>query len=148
MAQVKKIDEKSCGVVLFRGRSGNGISPDRKYLILHYPGGHFDLPKGHVEETDKDEHATASRELKEETGISEIKFIDGFREPIHYKYRKNGKPSFKQVIFFLAETKTEQVKISFEHKNFFWLTYREAVNKLTFDNAKNLLIKAEKLLSK
>ena len=47
-------------------------------LLLQYPQGHWDLPKGHVEDDDVDKHATAARELAEETGISEIEFVTGF----------------------------------------------------------------------
>lgn len=131
-------DEKSCGLVLFREENG-----ERLYLLLHYPAGHWDLPKGHVEENE-DEHETASRELEEETGITEIEFIDGFREKIFYKYVKQKKfLSTKLVVFFLAKTNQKNIKISFEHQNFSWLPFDEAYNKMTFDNAKNLLEKAE-----
>jgi len=155
------VDEKSCGIVLFReeprkwqsaGASAHADNTEtpadhkRKYLVLHYPGGHFDFPKGHVENYDKDEYATAARELEEETGITDIEFIPKFRELVHYTYKKAGKPSRKQVVFFLAKTKTIVVTISFEHKNFFWLTFKEAMKKLTFKNAKQLLEKAEKIL--
>ena len=165
IARVARVDEKSCGVVLFReqprqgqsastgasanqtGSSGNASAGKNcKYLVLHYPGGHFDFPKGHVEDRDKDEYATAARELEEETGITDIEFIPKFRELVHYTYKKAGKPSRKQVVFFLAKTKTIVVTISFEHKNFFWLTFKEAMKKLTFKNAKQLLEKAEKIL--
>lgn len=134
-------DEKSCGVVLFRIENG-----ERLYLILHYPGGHFDLPKGHVEDDDKDEHATARRELEEETGISEIEFIEGYREQIDYDFKHKKNRITKEVIFFLAKTETKKVKISFEHTDFHWLPYDGAFNRVTFDNAKNLLKKAEQFL--
>ncbi len=134
-------DEKSCGIVLFR--EGNN---QRLYLVLKYPSGHFDFPKGHVETIDKSMHETALRELEEETGISEVEFIDGYEEPISYIYKKKGKPSNKQVVFFLAKTKTKSVKISHEHLGYFWLPYDAAFNKVTFDNAKGLLRKAENLL--
>jgi len=133
-------DEKSCGIVLFRIENG-----ERLYLILHYPGGHFDLPKGHVEDGE-DEHQTASRELEEETGISHVEFIDGYREQISYKFKNKGKPSHKEVIFFLGRTDEENVKISHEHTGYHWLPYGGAFNKVTFDNAKNLLKEAEKIL--
>ncbi|GIR00514.1 MAG: hypothetical protein CM15mP9_2170 [Methanobacteriota archaeon] len=48
-------------------------------LLLQYPQGHWDFPKGHVEEGDADKRATAARELKEETGISDAVFIDDFQ---------------------------------------------------------------------
>lgn len=136
-------DEKSCGIVVFREDKRQ-----RLYLILKYPSGHFDFPKGHVEKKDKSMYETALRELREETGISDVEFIDGFEEGISYIYRKKSKPSNKQVVFFLAKTKTKFVKISHEHLGYFWLPYDAAFNKVTFDNAKNLLKKAEGMLSR
>lgn len=67
-----KFDEHSCGIVVFRNE--NGI---RCYLLLHYPSGHWDFPKGHVEEREK-RHETALRELEEETGISNLQFVENF----------------------------------------------------------------------
>lgn len=133
-------DEKSCGIILFRKHEG-----EKLFLILHYPGGHFDFPKGHVE-ANEEEMETAARELEEETGISDIEFIPGYREEMSYKYFRQGRPSNKQVVYFLAETKTEKITISHEHQGSVWLPYEEAFAKLTFDNARNLLIKARDFL--
>lgn len=135
-----KFDEKSCGILLFRVKDGTIL-----YLLLHYPSGHWDLPKGHVEK-DESEHETAARELLEETGIGDISFIKSFREEISYEYKRTKKLSNKQVVFFLAKTRLEDIKLSHEHKGFKWLPYGPAFNKLTFDNAKNLLKKAKKFL--
>lgn len=141
-----RFDEKSCGVVLFRmeGRPPHQV---RKYLLLHYPGGHLDFPKGHVEKGES-ERQTLRRELEEETGIKDLKLYPNFHEPISYKYRNQGKLSNKQVVFFLGETKTKEVKISHEHKGFLWLEPATALEKITFLNAKNLLKKAEKYFEK
>jgi len=46
----------------------------------------------------------------------------------------------------LAETKTKDVKVSFEHLGYEWLTYQEALKKLTFKNAKEILKKANDYL--
>ncbi len=135
-----KFDEKSCGILLFRVKDGTIL-----YLLLYYPSGHWDLPKGHVEKGES-EHETAARELLEETGIADISFIKGFREEISYEYKRTKKLSNKQVVFFLAKTQLEDIKLSHEHKGFKWLPYGPAFNKLTFDNAKNLLKKAKKFL--
>lgn len=137
---VIKYDEKSCGIVLYREKDGTNL-----YLILHYPGGHWDLPKGHVESGEK-EHQTAARELLEETGVADFVFADGFREEISYKYRKDKKMSNKQVIFFLAKTDLEEIKLSHEHHAFQWLPFGPAFNKLTFENAKNILKKVKNFL--
>ena len=130
---VIKYDEKSCGIVLCREKDGTNL-----YLILHYPGGHWDLPKGHIE-SGENEHQTAARELLEETGVADFTFVDGFREEISYKYKKDKKMSNKQVIFFLAKTDLEEIKLSHEHHAFKWLPFGPAFNKLTFENAKNIL---------
>ena len=135
-----KIDEKSCGVVLFREEKG-----ERIYLLLHYPSGHWDLAKGHVEQDEK-EHETATRELLEETGIADLEYIDGYREEIVYRYFRKVKMSNKQVVFFLGKTQLSDIRISHEHKGSIWLPYKEAREKATFDNVKNLLDKAEKFL--
>lgn len=137
-----KYNEKSCGIVVFREEEGK-----RLFLLLHYPNGHWDLAKGHVEEGEN-ELETAHRELSEETGIKNIDFIEGYREQISYIYRNHkGKISNKEVIFFLASTTESDVKLSHEHHNSIWLPYEEAVEKLTFENAKELLRKAKKFLA-
>lgn len=136
------IYERSAGVVLFRQ-----LPEHREYLILHYPGGHFDLPKGHVEKGENDREA-AYRELIEETGIEKIVWIEGYRETIHYNYYRGKQLMSKDVIFFLARTRQKKVTISFEHKGFEWLPYEEAVKTLTFENARRLVRVAEKFLKK
>jgi 8-oxo-dGTP pyrophosphatase MutT (NUDIX family) len=115
------------------------------YLMLHYEAGHWDFVKGNVEpsESEKD---TVIRELKEETGIVDAQFVDGFREKIDYFYRRQGTTIHKEVVFFLIETHTEQVKLSYEHVGYTWLNYQRAMEKLTFKNAKDVLQKAHALL--
>ena len=135
-------DEYSAGVLLFRQ-----MPKFREYLLLHYPSGHFDFPKGHIEGAETELEA-AYRELQEETGIAKIVWIEGYREEMEYTYKREGKPSHKQVVFFLARTSQKKVTISFEHKGSLWLPYPEAYEKLTYPTAKSLLKKAETFLKK
>lgn len=119
----------------------------RKYLLLHYPAGHWDYPKGHVE-GGEGPRETALRELEEETGLSpdEVELIDDFNEIIDYTYYKKNEFSHKEVTYFLGKTKTKKIIISKEHQDFIWLPYDEAVKKLTFWNAKKVIKQAEKYL--
>ena len=132
--------EKSCGAVVFK-RHKEGL----KYLVLHYAAGHWDFPKGKQEKNEKEEQ-TALREIKEETGIEDAEIVDGFREEIKYFYKKDEETIYKEVVFFLAETGAEEIKLSFEHIGYAWLSYEHAHKKLAFNNAKELLSKAEKFL--
>jgi bis(5'-nucleosidyl)-tetraphosphatase len=134
--------EKSAGAVIFRKEKDT-----IKYLLLHYELGHWDLAKGHIEKGE-DEIATIKREVEEETGLKDIKFIRGFREAIKYYFRVEGKTILKFVTFYLAETKTKEIKISEEHQGFLWLSYKEALRQLTFKNAKDVLKKANDFLAR
>lgn len=134
--------EKSAGAIVFR-RENKKIY----YLLLHYQWGHWDFPKGNIEKGEKLED-TAQREVKEETGIKDLKFISGFKEWFKYFYKFKGENIFKIVTFFLAETKTKEIKISFEHIGSKWLPYKEAMGQLTFQSAKNVLKKASQFLMK
>ncbi len=136
------IEETSSGLVLFRKENKKIL-----FLLLHYPSGHWDFVKGKIENGESP-HQTAIRETKEETGITDIKFLDNFEEWIQYNFQFEGELVQKKVIFFLGETKTKDIKISHEHLNYTWMDYSTAMEKITFDNAKTVLSKSYALLSK
>jgi 8-oxo-dGTP pyrophosphatase MutT (NUDIX family) len=141
--------EKSAGAVVFR-RENNKIY----YLLLHYPSvshraekDYWDFPKGHVEKGEK-EIETVKREVFEETGLKEIKFVEGFKEWIKYFFKYKGKNIFKIVTFYLVQTNKKEIKISSEHLGYEWLPFDEAMERLTFNNAREILKKADNFLKK
>jgi bis(5'-nucleosidyl)-tetraphosphatase len=134
--------EKSCGIVVFREEL-----PERLYLLLHYEEGHWDFPKGHIEK-DETEKEAAFREVFEETGIPELDFelVMGFRERIEYSFMQEGNKVQKEVFFFLGRTGTDKIRLSREHVGFEWLPYDKAIARVTYDNARGVLEKAEAAL--
>lgn len=135
--------EKSCGAIVFKRQKDGSV----KYLLLHYEAGHWDFPKGNQEKNEKEE-MTAAREIKEETGIEDIEFVDGFREEIKYFYKKGEETIFKEVAFFLVQSATDEVALSKEHISYAWVNYEHAMKKLTFNNSKEVLRKANQFLYK
>jgi len=156
--------EKSAGAIIFRKEGGKPL-----FLLLHYPTSprntgeedksssspfaaarvkkeYWGLPKGHIEKKEKLEE-TAKREVEEEAGLKDIKFIDGFKEQEKYFFTKNRKKIFKTATYLLAETKTKEIKTSLEHLGFKWLPYEEALKQLTFKNAREILTKAHNFVS-
>jgi len=131
--------ERSAGAIVFKK------DKEIMYLLLNYEAGHWDFPKGNVE-ANETELQTVKREIEEETGINDIEIINGFKEKMQYFYKLNEDVINKQVVFYLAKTKKEQIKLSFEHIGFKWLSFDETIEKLTFKNAKDILKKANKFL--
>ncbi len=141
------LKEKSAGIVLFRGEGKK-----RMYLLLYKPDSlgyneSWDFPKGWIEKHETEAEA-AAREAKEEAGIIKLRIIPKFKETVVYFYKNNkGKLVHKTVIWFLAETKQEKAKVSWEHKSYKWFSYEEAVKTATFRTTKQIIKKAEEFLS-
>ena len=85
--------------------------------------------------------------MGEETGLKDLSIVEGFRRPIRYFYRREGKNVHKEVVYFLARTSDDEVKISSEHQGFGWYAYDEAVKKTSYDNSQATLAAAEKFLA-
>jgi bis(5'-nucleosidyl)-tetraphosphatase len=136
-------DERSAGAVVFYKEGAT----EPEYLLLHYTAGHWDFPKGNIEAGENEKQA-AIREIREETGITDVEFLDGFRMKIDYRYRHGRRLVLKEVVLFLARTHTRQVTLSHEHVGFAWKKYDEAMGHLTYQNAMNLLSGAKEFLQK
>ena len=133
--------ESSAGAVLFLRRDDTLY-----FLLLKYSAGHWGLVKGHIEEGETLKE-TIIREVREETGISDLKFISGFKEKIGYFLNsKKGEKIFKTNEFFLAETQKEEINLSFEHTSFIWLSYHKTLDRITFKRTKEVLVKAMNFL--
>src|SRR5918998_3056688 len=135
------IDERSAGAVVFYMEDNS----EPEYLLLHYSAGHWDFPKGNIEAGENEEQA-ATREIQEETSITDVEFLDGFRMKIEYKYRHRKKIVRKEVVLYLARASTRKVILSHEHIGFAWRKFDDATQQLTYLNAKNLLSAAKEHL--
>lgn len=133
------LEERSAGAILYRESSTGKL-----YLLLNYPSGHWDFVKGNIEKSENLKQ-TVLREIAEETGILDVDFVEGFEDRVEYHYQRDGQLVHKEVIFFLAKTKTEDVKLSHEHHGFIWLNFNNALRKLTYKTAQNLLKKVKDL---
>lgn len=119
--------EKSCGAIVY--------NQNNEVLVVKHNAGHWDFPKGHME-ANETEQQTAIREVKEETNI-DIELYDNCRYKIHYSPKENVE---KTVVFFLAKNLSNDThKQDAEIANIGWFKYDEAMEVLTFDEAKKLL---------
>lgn len=144
--------ERSAGAVIFFESSKK-----RKYLLLHHQTyenkrvskpveGHWSFAKGHIEKGETTQE-TVRREVREETGITQLEFIPEFKQTIRYFVNYNGEKRLKFVAFFLARTTQEKIIISHEHQGFAWLPYEQAYHAVTYSSDKKILKAAEAFLS-
>lgn len=131
------IKEKSCGAVVYKKEK------DKIYILIEeMKGGHFSIPKGHVEDNET-EVETALREIKEETNL-DVALDSNFREVVSYSPYQN---CIKDVVFFIAEAKTFDTKEQLiEVSKIYWLEPYDAINKLTFESDKEVVRKALKYI--
>lgn len=134
--------EFSCGALLYCIDNQQII-----FLLLHYFSGHWDFPKGN-RERGENYIETIRREIKEETGISDLNFIDGFVKEISYKYLRHNQLISKKVVYFLARTNSKDVVLSSEHTDFVWVHYESALKRLTYKKSKEILTEGYKFLKK
>ena len=115
-----------------------------KYLILkrkfHWRG--WEFPKGGIQDNES-KRTTVRREILEETGEKTLK-VKRFNFHGKYNYKKKF-PERKDFIgqaysLYAAEIKYGKVKIDkMEHSTYVWLSFDEAVKKVTFRNQKKSL---------
>ncbi len=137
---IESIYEKSSGAVVYTWENG-----EMKYLLIKSPNGDVGFPKGHIEFGETEEVA-ALREIFEETSVK-AELVHGFEETITYTM-PNGK--VKTVVYFVGKYENQVPKHNegFEDNQYMLLGYEDALAALTFENAKEVLKKANVFLRK
>ena len=136
--------EKSAGAIVFY-RKNNEIY----FLLLEYIT-YWGFVRGKIEK-DENIEETIRREAKEEANISDLKFIQGFKEIQDWYYTLDKKTVKKNAIFYLGEItekQANQIKISDEHKSFKFCTLKEALKLMRIKNEKAMLEKAYNFIIK
>lgn len=129
-------EEKSVGAFI--------VNSGGKFLLLYRADpvkSPWEPPKGHQEKGEAD-GKTLRRELMEECGISDLEIEGGFREEVRFV---NSKGSKRLVVMYLAKY-NGAIKLSEEHREYAWLSYEEAAERLDYHGFPAALEKAAKHL--
>ncbi|MBU1912993.1 MAG: NUDIX domain-containing protein [Candidatus Omnitrophica bacterium] len=135
--------EFSAGAVIFK-REGDKIL----FLVIYSKRNKiWGFPKGHLERGETEKEA-ALREIKEETGLDDLNFIEGFKEKVGYE-TVSKRPPFegerieKYVTYFLCETKKQDIIVDGrEIADYKFLPLDEAEEQIKFRNLNDILRKA------
>lgn len=138
---------EAAGYILFHGHGD-----DRRFLLLkNARHGTWAFPKGHLEK-DEDCRTGARRELLEETGISELRDVEGFMATIEYRVPAGHHPDRpdaykKRVSLFLGEVTSDAWTKSAEHEDGGWMSADDALATMTHDQTADALRAALEFLS-
>lgn len=135
------VNEESFGVIPLRH-----IDDEWKvFVILHKQGNHWGFPKGKGDSGEKPLES-AKRELKEETGLIVEKLL--LQEPIveEYSFFRKGKKVQKKVCYFPAIVSGALLLQPEEIRDGKWLSFDEALNQLTFEEAKKNCLRVQELI--
>jgi len=133
--------EESFGVIPLRQHNGLW----EVFIIQHNRGHYWGFPKGHAEAGETPEQA-AFRELKEETNLDFVSFVkaDPFVE--NYQFTMKGEKISKRVIYFAAIVSGEVILQAQEIQNGAWVDVREAIDRVTHQEGKTILINLKSVL--
>lgn len=145
MPKISDEIEISAGGVVFYENIQKNI---REYLLLKHQGaGHWDLPKGHIEDNESLQE-TALREVHEETGIGyeNLIIIKKLNHVNKYTFRNKGRLIPKEVYLFLIQAQVNRIQLSDEHQDYIWLPFEHIALKLTYPTSLPAFYESEEYL--
>lgn len=137
------LQDQSYGVIPLSQRDGHW----EVFLIQHCHGRYWGFPKGHAETGETPQEA-ACRELKEETNLDVLRYLQ--TEPLieQYQFVVEKRRVFKRVFYFVAEVFGTVILQQKEISNGAWLTFAKAFEQLTHPEGRMILTEVEKIIAK
>jgi 8-oxo-dGTP pyrophosphatase MutT (NUDIX family) len=118
---------------------------NKYYLIVQWrENGFWNFPKGqrNINETLEE---CAKRELKEETGITNISLLIEQAQIVEFNTEINGQQVHKKMTFFPWYVKNTKLSLQEEEiLDYLRWTYEECLQRLSFDDSKRILTTTHK----
>ena len=120
------------------------FNKNKKIIIVNQNNNSWSLPKGHVENNETLIEA-AKREIYEETGVKNLKFIKSLGYYQRYRIGLTGeddREELKIIHIFLFFTSTIKLQPLDSHNpEAVWTTFKQGINLLTHKEDKRFLLK-------
>jgi ADP-ribose pyrophosphatase YjhB (NUDIX family) len=134
------VREPTAGGIIFRRNAKQEI----EILMIQDAKDRWTIPKGHIEEGESAKE-TAEREIREETGLQDMKVLNWLGK-IHFRYRRATSLVLMTTEIFLVQAKGDTNKLKPEDwmNGIKWFPMTEALDKIEYDDIGKLILLAQK----
>ena len=149
------VREPTAGGVIFRRPTPSGaerrVANQPKaveILLIQDSKNRWTIPKGHIEEGETPREA-AEREIREETGLQEMKVLDWLGK-INFRYRRNSSLVLMTTDIFLVQAKGKSHSVKKEKwmANLAWMSANDALDKIEYEDIGKLILLGLKKIRK
>lgn len=130
------VRETTSGGIVFR-RDAKGAL---EILLIQDAKNRWTIPKGHVEEGEEPKH-TAEREIREETGLQEMKVYNWLGK-VNFRYRREHTLVLMTMHIYLVQGLGETNKLNSEDwiNGVKWFPANEAIDKIAYEDISKLIL--------
>jgi 8-oxo-dGTP pyrophosphatase MutT (NUDIX family) len=130
------VRETTSGGIVFRRNAEGKV----EILLIQDAKNRWTIPKGHVEPGEEPK-GTAEREIREETGLQEMK-VYSWLGKVNFRYRRAHTLVLMTMHIYLVEGRGDTNKLNGEDwlTDIKWLPATEAVDKIAYDDIGKLIL--------